>query len=293
MKLAELLALVGTDSEADTNAKLTAIRRLLVFDLTAELWFLLYGRYHAYDPGLASHHLLAVACTACCVAGWWERWARPALVAAACVSAAHVWWMFPTTPNHGYLGLLCLTLLAWLSRGDLEDRVLVRQALSWVIVIGLVAAGLQKLHYGFYFQGELFAIGTSTSDEFARFFAWLLPADELARLQSMPTEVGSGPYRIESPAVLTMSHLTYLGEIGLPVLLLFRKTRGVAVVGILVLVAAIEAGARELFFGGMVVGLTLLFAPARGLSLALPICCAVYTYMVAMTLGWLPHVEIH
>ena len=50
----------------------------------------------------------------------------------------------------------------------------------------------------------------------------------------------------------------------------------------------IETAAREVFFGGIMVGLALLFWPGEAIRRALPIFYVAFAYLLAVIFGWLP-----
>ena len=74
----------------------------------------------------------------------------------------------------------------------------------------------------------------------------------------------------------------------LPPLLLFARTRTFAVGALIVYVFAIEAGARELFFGLVIVAMLLLFAPESWLRRTFPVFVAAYVYLALVAFGVLP-----
>jgi len=64
--------------------------------------------------------------------------------------------------------------------------------------------------------------------------------------------------------------------IALPALLLWHRTRRFAMVASIALFLAIQIGAREIFFGGLMVGLLLLFSRRDRVATATPWIGAVY-----------------
>jgi hypothetical protein len=90
---------------------------------------------------------------------------------------------------------------------------------------------------------------------------------------------------VDTPALIAVSNATWVGELVLPALLLWPRTRAVAVVATIALFVAIELAAREVFFGGMMVGMVLLFTRADSTARALPAIGLVY-------LAWLLRYDI-
>jgi hypothetical protein len=82
----------------------------------------------------------------------------------------------------------------------------------------------------------------------------------MARLRALhPLAPGNGPYAIRSPLALLIANGVYVFEMVTPVLLIWRRTRPYAAVAVLIVLAGIEVGARELLFGVLFVNLLLLF----------------------------------
>ena len=89
-----------------------------------------------------------------------------------------------------------------------------------------------------------------------------------------------------SPAVVeTFSNITWLAELILPLGLLWQRTRATAMVMTILLFVAIQLGAREVFFGGMMVGLLLLFSRRDRLARLLP-------WITGLYVGWLLRLDI-
>ena len=66
------------------------------------------------------------------------------------------------------------------------------------------------------------------------------------------------------------------------------RTRRLAIVGLLAYFVCIEVAAREVFFGGTMAALALLFAHRDALRRALPLFVAGLAYLVATTAGFVP-----
>ncbi len=281
-----MLWLVGDDAADASALKVRVIARLLLIGAAVENTEAL--RAWASQPQYALHVALCALFWIAAVAGWFERYTRYAAVAAAAGMVIHHISAFPLNANHHYLLLLCLALIAFFDHRSEEERSLLLAGLKWIALIGLFYAGIQKVLWGYYFRGEFLAYAIAQNERFSSFFSWLIPADELARLRALEMGEGAGPYRVDSPLFVAMSNLSYLGELILPPLLLFARTRTFAVAALLVYVFAIEAGAREVFFGLMIVGLLLLFAPASWLRRSFPVFLAAYVYVTLLALEWVP-----
>lgn len=192
--------------------------------------------------------LLLGLTTLAMVAGLDQRLRRAAFLALAGLLAAVIGREFPAAGNHAYLELILCLFCAGLDPDDAYDRVLFLRCVRWMLCVILFYAGLQKLVHGQYFHGQYLAFSLAT-ESFRPILAPLLDPTEFERLLRLQGDVGDGPYHVASPGLLLASNLVYSAEILLPVLLCLRRTRLLGTLGTFVLVAAIEAGAREVFFG--------------------------------------------
>jgi hypothetical protein len=190
---------------------------------------------------------------------------------------------FPLTNNHWFLELYAVALLALGGPGD-RDAPLVLSGLRWLTAIVLFHTGFQKLSYGHYFQGDFLAFMVGRGDRFAAFFAHLLPAAEVARLQGyQPFQDGAGPYRVAQPLFVALSNAVWIAELLLPVGLLWRRTRRAAAAATIAFVLALQLGARELGFALLFTNLALLFAPAAWARRLLPAFLALLALALAAT----------
>lgn len=283
-----LLDLVGSDVPAMATARLSAVRRILLLGLLVENLDAIARRSEMPGPATL---FFAVSIGVCAVAAWREGWGRLACALACPVVAAQLAWGFPVHANHHILTFICLAILAGLDGPSEEEPVLTVQTLRWIIPIGFFWAGLQKVLYGYYFGGELLAYGIAETDRFASLFQWILSDEEFARLRSEALWSAGGPFRVDSAALLLVSNLSYLGEIAIALPLLWRRTRTAAAVAGIGLIVVIEAGAREVFFGSLMVNLLLLYLPANWNARALPAFVLLYSVLLATALGWLPDWE--
>jgi hypothetical protein len=277
---------VGVDEVGASVVKTTAFRRLLLLIVAVEFWDT--ALRWAGEPSFAAHALLAVLASVCAGAGWTQRWQRIGTAVAAAIVAIDLAWQFPAAANHHYLELLCLALLLLLREEIAEEARLLGVALRWLLVIGLFYAGLQKLLYGYYFTGEFLAFTIPRNPHFALILGPLMPAAEFDRLGALPLAEGAGPFRVDSMRFAIVSNLAYLAELVLPPLLLWPRMRPWVVSAVIAYFVAIELAAREVFFGGIMVGLVLLFLPAAAIGRALPILCVGLGYLLAVIFGLLP-----
>lgn len=168
----------------------------------------------------------------------------------------------PLTPNHFFLEVWATALLAIADRPRQADA-LVLAGLRWLTAIVLFVTGCQKLAYGHYWQGDFLAFMVGRGDRFADLFAWVLPADEIARLTSYDAfRGGSGPSRVASTPFVAMSNLVWIAELALTAGLLVARTRTITTGAAMVFIAALQLGAREAGFAMLFSNLLALFAPA-------------------------------
>ncbi|MEW6272926.1 MAG: hypothetical protein AB1689_26925 [Thermodesulfobacteriota bacterium] len=281
-----LLAVAGGDAPGLVHAKVDGLRRFLLAYGAARSWLWL-----ALDPGTLPSGPLAVSAillTGCAALAWSARHAALAARLALAVLVVQLAWTFPLTHNHFFLELVAVALLALVDR-DGDGETVALEALCWVTALVLLHTGLAKVLHGLYFRGELLAFLVGRGGRFADLFAWLLPADEIARLASYdPMRSGAGPYRVASVPFVVASNLVWMLEMALAPLLLWRRTRPAAAVAAIALVLAIQLGARELGFALLFTNLLLLFVPAAATRTLLPVLGALLLWMIVAAFGWLP-----
>ena len=270
----QLLAATGTDA-ADVGAhKLRSVRRLVLLTLACEAWASLTVIPYSSHPG--RYGLIAAGLVVCAVVGFQDRFARPALAAAGGLLLFVVASAFPENANHQFLALVVIAVVLLVRPRSEADTQAALQSLRWIALLGIAWAGVMKLVYGYWLGAEFLSWRIAQDPGFANSLGLLLPEGELARLVGLGAEVGAGPFRTHSPALVAISNLTWLGELVLPALLLWAPARWWATGATVALFIAIQLGAREVFFGGLMVGLVLLFARGDATARALPWTAAVY-----------------
>ena len=180
---------------------------------------------------------------------------------------------FPLTINHFLLELLILFILLLFptSPHDPEKSQEVDGTALRILQINILFvwfySGIQKLVHGYYLNGEMFALTT--------FFE---PADGLGRsLQAVSSffsttkfplsvtdtfaNIGIPLNHAQQVFFLGASWFTVLMELSLPLMMLFRQTRGFASVSLVVAQILVGISAGELDFTLTGVGVLLLFIP--------------------------------
>ena len=129
----------------------------------------------------------------------------------------------------------------------------------------------------------------ATRDDFGVFLRFFMPTDELLRLRAMrAAEPGMGPYRVNSVLFIAVSNSVYLFEMVVAFLLLFRRTTVYAAVAAIFFVLAIECGAREFFFGSLIINLFLFYLPGPCIKRLFPLFALLFVYLVAASFKLVP-----
>lgn len=262
--LDRLLDATGRDDDAVAVSKLRSMRRLVLATLAVEGWVAL--RYVPYSESPAFHAAIAAALGVCLLFGWRDRFALPAVGAALLLEIVTVASVFPHNGNHQYLAIVLLALIALAfptCRVDASpepgDARTALASMRWIVLAGLVWSGVMKLVYGYWLGGEFLSYRIALDPGFERVFAPIVPEAELARLVALENRIGAGPFRADAPLLVALSNTTWIAEIVLPLGLLARRTRPIALLALIVLLIAIQAGAREIFFAALMFGGLLLF----------------------------------
>ena len=304
MDLSRILALAGPGSERGWRTNLRWFRLILLIHMAARSYLTIpSGADAGFGERLLRWAIVLVALVGC-IPGYGSWAARLAAIPLWATRVASVLLLVeititvPFTANHVFLEFLCLALLSVLDERDEREAELLLPAFRWLVGIFFFYTGLQKVLYGYYFDGQFLAYLAGTEDRFAAVFRLIIPADELARLQSynelllrpgvFRPRIGAGPYHVDSVLFVVVSNSVYLFEMLAGILLLVRRTRVLAAVASIAFVVMIQLGARELTFGVLMVNLLLLFVPGGWVKRLLPAFLLFYLYLVAHKLGWVP-----
>lgn len=196
----------------------------------------------------------------------------------------------PDSANHVFLESMIFGLFALLDPGDDDESRLLMQAMRWYIAIFFFYAGVQKFVYGYYFDGQFLAYMAATEDRFGLVFQHLLPAAELDRLRAFnevqladyryQVSLDAGPYRVDAPLFVWASNFVWIYEMAAALLLMVRKTRAATALTLIGFVLLIEAGARELTFGFLMINLAFLFLEGPWIRKLLPLFALLYGYLL-------------
>jgi hypothetical protein len=210
-------------------------------------------------PGLPLAYTVSVVLImALSLAGLRRAWRRAAFVGLAAVHLHVLWLEFPGSANHAYLELFICLLGAFLDVEHPDERRHLLRAARWLACLVLFYSGFAKVVHGYWFHGEMLAHQLKFA-YYRPVLGLVLPGSEFERLVAFTAQVGDGPYRVQSLPFVLGSNAVYLLEMGLALLLSIRRTRPQAALLALALIAVIEAGAREFFFGLVFGNMILLF----------------------------------
>lgn len=267
----QLLSLAGRDSEREASDKAWLFCWFVVFHFMVEEWILVTNRVPGGDAmtiaGNALTHprsLFAYTLTIAFILACFRRTRRLAVaLAAAVIFGVIAFETFPGTANHSYLQLVILILAACFDPEHGEERIVLLQGCRLVMVVVLFYAGLKKALFGTYFEGQMFAVLFAESGRYGA-LRWILDAVDVTRLGQLGgPAAGAGPYRLTSPLGLLLSNAAYLAEIGCAAGMVVARTRKLAAIAAIGMIALIEIFAREVPFGIFFTTLVLLFLPAR------------------------------
>lgn len=283
------LGRVGLDPADLARAKGNAFCQLLVSIVAVERWDAVARAVGGPDESIQT--VTAVAATVGALLAWSRRTRTVGLLLLLFVIATSIARDFPATANHHYFEAICLLLLLLLRTDVASEARQLTASLRFMLLCALFYSGLQKLAFGYYFGGEFLAFAVARASRFATVLAPLLPSAELARLTAIPMGEGAGPFRVAAPAFVLASNAAWLAELALPAMLLVPWLRKPGVVLVCLYFAAIEAAAREVFFGGIMVALALLFWPGNALGRARVVYGLALVYLLSMIFGVLPRWE--
>lgn len=288
--MGRLLALLDDeDGPAARDTGLRAFEVILVLVVATEYWARAVPKWGQLAPAYYGH--LAAASVLCLLALriTWRRWALGAL---AVSHAILVWREFPATGNHAYLEVVFFALAALLCTGVRDDDVLHRRAVRWMVLVVFFWSAVQKLVHGYWLNGAYLAFSLDSAG-FRPVLSWLLDPAELTRLSGYRGQPGDGPYLVSGWRLLAVSNGTWLVELALAPLLVWRRTRRAAALLGLAVLLGIQVGAREVFFGLVFANAVLLYLPAPWHRRVVPAVAVLLAALMLSRLGVLPEAIFH
>lgn len=286
-----VLSWADEDAGAEQSLKVRGLQLFLQMHISARLCL-----YCIPPDRVESPLFFVVAATATLgfAIGLNPRWTRFGVGITTATMLVKLAITFPLSSNHFMIELLNLFLLLSLDPRSPAERGLLLTASRWITAIVIFHTGFQKLLYGTYFQGQFLAYSIATKNSFGDVFKLVLPAEEFSRLvNSHPERLGAGPFTVKSPLFLLMSNGVYVFELLSPVFLLIRRTRSLAVIAVIAFMVFVQAGARELFFGLLLVQLLLLFLPRAVNYRMLPVFAAAYLFLLGARAWLMPELVFY
>jgi hypothetical protein len=290
MSFDRLLTWAGDDDPARRLSKIAAFQIILILHHWASIWNHAIAARGQWDAQMV-FQLVGVNLAA--AIGLFPKWRRVSLAALAALALQQIFDTFPLSSNHLMLEFLFAAFAAMFDVKNEEEQRTFLQSARLLFVVVLFHTGLQKLIHGYYFRGEFFSYLVSGGERFHLVLQWAVPADELARLRGYTTQVGEGPYRAAAPLLIAISNATYLLEMGCAVGLLIPQLRVAAFAMTLVVLFAIESGAREVYFGLLFLNALLLFPRKDVNRLFIPVFAVFYIVAVLARIGIVPGSEFN
>jgi hypothetical protein len=290
----KFLNTAGDSDPEDVQKKLHAFRSLLLLHVSVQSWNWLYLHVGVAGGQLSLMLLVAaLVLTGCFALSFYQRMAHWAPLVAIPVLFVELQFFFPGASNSLYLALWAMLFLALLDDRAESDRALALQGLQWSTAIVFFAAGLQKVLYGAYFSGDFLSFAVGIDPVFANLYGFLIPVDELLRLQAIdPTLDGAGPYRASAPLLVAVSNAVWIAELLIPIGLLARRTRPWAALVGMVFVVLFLLCIRDVAHGLLMITLLSLFLPRGWMLKAFWPLVFIYLCVLGMSVGYLPGVEL-
>ncbi|MBM4265860.1 MAG: hypothetical protein FJ144_04490 [Deltaproteobacteria bacterium] len=252
------------------------------FGTQVGIWADLLGLWPPLDP--RPGYVVALALSAVAALAFVPGRARIAAGLQTALMCAIAVYFFPNVPNHFIAFTMGLGLCAFCDPERETDLLLL--GLRSVAALIFFGAGIQKILHGTYFHGAIFGFMVAEGPNFRETLKYLLPADEMARLQAAR---GRGPFFLSSWLGIFAANLSWILEILLPAGLLIRATRVGAAIAAVLFVVVIQLSAREVFFAGFMVPLLLLWVSPAAAVRSLPVVYFVDAYLVLAGFGLFPY----
>ncbi len=287
--MGRLLALLDDGDARERAAGLRAFEVILILVVAAEYWARAIPKWGQLASAYYGHLALASALCLLALRFAWRRWALAVL---AVSHAVLVWREFPATGNHAYLEVAFFALVALLCTGTDDDDALLQRAVRWLVCVVFFWSAVQKLAHGYWLNGSYLAFSLDSAG-FRPVLSWLIDPAELARLSTYQGRPGDGPYLASSWRLLGVSNATWLVELLLAPLLVWRPTRRAAALLGLAVLGGIQVGAREVFFGLVFANAVLLYLPGTWHRRAVPVVAVLLAVLMLSRVGVLPEAVFH
>lgn len=282
-------ALSSLGREDASPLLLRALAWVLLLHVVSEQWF------HAASSAWDQVEFRIITWGATLLAGVFLVVRRRGPVFAA-LAALLLWYIalrFPRAGNHVYLEFFLAALLATFPTDSKRESDFTLGMVRWMVVLVFFWSGVQKLFRGLYLDGSFLSYQIGMRSTFQDLFGFLLSDAEMARILGLGLEVGAGPFASSDPRLLFLSNASWMLELSIPFLLLFRRTRRWGLGLLLVTVVLIEAAAREFYFGVLYTAAAFLFVDRPWPRWVVPAVAVVYLSFVLVGHGIVPGMEFH
>jgi hypothetical protein len=268
---------VRAEGRADGDSNAQAFGRIFLLILITEHWTRALGLRDSFDT--ASTTYLVVATLSSALA--WPVDAQCGFTGLALVQVLVMHRDFRKR-EHAYLSHPRL-LLALLDPYVAAERHAVVLSVRWTTA-AILWSGIEVVRLLLPWRAGTLA----TIESFRPVLSLVLPASEMTRLSAYTGVPGDGSYRVDGLTFVLLSNAVYVTEISLAGLLLFRRTRTLAVVLAMLFLLAVESAAREIFFGLLFINALLLFLGAHVHTRLTPVFGVVLLTFLLIRLGYLP-----
>ena len=288
--LAGIFELLAESPGAELSSKLRMFGFLVLLHMAVQFWEYVFVPFTNSELRFPPVSLLMVTLMlSFCTGLTLTCHLRKAFCLALVPAFYLLYWRFPWLPNHPSLAMICLCFLVLLDSRDKEESILLLQSLRWIAIVVLFYSGWQKLVSGFWFQGEFLSYYVAhAAPRWQNLFELVLSREEIARLASLELRPESASYRSSNVPLVLISNVTYVFELVMPVFLVIRRTRGVAVVSCLVFMLLLQAAAAEIMFFLLFSKMLLLFSSRNWLLRLAPVYVVIYVYLLGAVCGLLP-----
>ncbi|WP_150106034.1 hypothetical protein [Rubinisphaera brasiliensis] len=142
----------------------------------------------------------------------------------------------------------------------------------WFVVFFMLWTGINKLLYGTYFRGQYLAALAARPGSFHSFYRFVLTEAEMEAISDSPF----GPFRFQSWLAIAAANVVYVSEIAAGLMLLIPRFAVWGASATLLILVGIEAAARELVFGTIMLQAVVSYFPKFFLKRGWQMCVFAY-----------------
>lgn len=174
--------------------------------------------------------------------------------------------------NHLCLEFLCILVLLYWDDENKEEVELANASLRYAFSYTMFFSGVQKFLYGTYFKGEMLNYLILEYKSYKNLLGFLLSSEEMNHLMTLKAQKDSftlsdisqfepviGDLSSQNPLIIILSNSVWIFEILGGLLIFHAKLRHLGILISLLVLFAVESGAREVYFGLFMINLVFLF----------------------------------